>query len=96
VTVLARRVAATPDRTALVDAADGRQWRYRDLAIAVDRVADRLWRCLDTVGGSDRTDPPVSSAGDRRSQSVGNRRVSSAGDRQVRAGRCSSRRRPSS
>ena len=43
-TVLARRAAATPDRTALVDAADGRRWRYRDLDGAVERAAARLQR----------------------------------------------------
>lgn len=74
-TVLARRVGATPDRTALVDAADGRRWRYRDLAVAVDRVADRLRRCLDAV---DEVDRPVSSPGDQG--------VPSAGGRQVRVG----------
>ena len=40
--VLARRVAATPDRTALVDADHGRRWRYRDLDRLVDRAVDRL------------------------------------------------------
>ena len=35
---LAHRVAATPDRTALVDTGDGTAWTYRDL----DRVVDRL------------------------------------------------------
>ena len=64
--ILARRVAATPGRTALVDAADGRRWSYRDLATAVDRVADRLRRCLDTgAGGSGATERPSDSPGDR-------------------------------
>ncbi len=40
--LLARRAATTPDRTALVDAADGRRWRYRDLDTLVDRAVDRL------------------------------------------------------
>jgi O-succinylbenzoic acid--CoA ligase len=40
--LLARRAVATPDRTALVDAADGRGWRYRDLDALVDRAVDRL------------------------------------------------------
>jgi O-succinylbenzoic acid--CoA ligase len=40
--VLARRAAATPERTALVDAADGRCWQYRALDSLVDRAADRL------------------------------------------------------
>lgn len=40
--LLARRAATTPDRTALVDAADGRRWRYRDLDRLVDRAVDRL------------------------------------------------------
>jgi len=40
--ILARRVAATPERTALVDAADGHTWRYRDLDALVARAASRL------------------------------------------------------
>ena len=40
--VLARRVTATPDRTALVDAQDGRRWSYRQLDALVDRAAERL------------------------------------------------------
>ena len=40
--ILDRRVAATPERTALVDAADGHTWRYRDLDALVDRAAARL------------------------------------------------------
>jgi len=40
--VLAGRVAATPDQTALVDAADGRRWRYRDLDSLVDQTVDSL------------------------------------------------------
>jgi len=49
-TVLARRAAATPERTALVDAADGRRWRYRDLDRLVDRVADHLWERAPETG----------------------------------------------
>lgn len=40
--LLARRAATTPDRTALIDADTGRQWRYCDLDEDVDDVADRL------------------------------------------------------
>jgi len=40
--VLARRVTATPDRTALVDARDGRRWSYRHLDALVDRAVERL------------------------------------------------------
>ncbi len=40
--VLADRVATTPDRTALVDARDGRRWSYRHLDVLVDRTVERL------------------------------------------------------
>jgi O-succinylbenzoic acid--CoA ligase len=40
--VLADRVAATPDRTALVDARDDRRWSYRHLDVLVDRTVERL------------------------------------------------------
>jgi O-succinylbenzoic acid--CoA ligase len=40
--MLADRVAATPDRTALVDARDGRRWSYRHLDVLVDRTVERL------------------------------------------------------
>jgi O-succinylbenzoic acid--CoA ligase len=39
---LTRRTAATPDRLAVVDAADGRKWRYRDLNQWTDAVATHL------------------------------------------------------
>ena len=39
---LAHRVAATPERTALVDTADGTAWTYRELDRAVDGVAAAL------------------------------------------------------
>ena len=39
---LARRAATTPDRTAVIDAADGREWTYRELDNRVDRCATRL------------------------------------------------------
>jgi O-succinylbenzoic acid--CoA ligase len=39
---LAHRVAATPERTALVDTADGTVWTYRELDRAVDGVAAAL------------------------------------------------------
>ena len=40
--VLAHRVAATPERTALVDTADGTAWTYRELDRAVDGLAASL------------------------------------------------------
>ncbi len=40
--LLAHRVAATPNRTALVGADDGRTWTYRGLDAEVDDVATRL------------------------------------------------------
>ena len=40
--VLAHRVAATPERTAVVDTADGTTWTYRELDRVVDRVAADL------------------------------------------------------
>ncbi|WP_049899484.1 class I adenylate-forming enzyme family protein [Halococcus agarilyticus] len=40
--VLAHRVRATPDATALIDAGSGREWSYADLDAAVDRTAGRL------------------------------------------------------
>ncbi|ERH09397.1 MAG: acyl-CoA synthetases (AMP-forming)/AMP-acid ligases II [halophilic archaeon J07HX64] len=48
--VLARRVAATPDRTALVDARDSRRWSYRHLDALVDRAAERLRERAPAVG----------------------------------------------
>lgn len=41
-TVLASRVAATSERTALVDAEDDRTWCYRELDALVERAATRL------------------------------------------------------
>ncbi len=40
--VLAHRVAATPERTAVVDTADGTTWTYRELDRVVDGVAAEL------------------------------------------------------
>jgi O-succinylbenzoic acid--CoA ligase len=40
--LLAHRVRASPDATALVRARDGRAWTYRDLSVAVDHAAGRL------------------------------------------------------
>jgi len=45
--VLARRVAATPDRTAVIDATDGREWTYRELDGCVDRCLPRLREAVD-------------------------------------------------
>ena len=49
--VLARRVAATPGRPALVDAGDGRTWCYRELDGLVSRAVDRL---RERAPGTDR------------------------------------------
>ena len=44
--LLAHRVAATPDRTALVETTDGGAWTYREL----DRVVDRVVTALGSGG----------------------------------------------
>ncbi|PSP78471.1 o-succinylbenzoate--CoA ligase [Halobacteriales archaeon QS_1_68_20] len=49
--LLTHRVAATPDRTVLVDADDGRTWTYRDLDAAVDGTAAEL-AALGATSGS--------------------------------------------
>ncbi|MFB6228950.1 MAG: class I adenylate-forming enzyme family protein [Halobacteriales archaeon] len=48
--VLADRVAATPDRLALLDAASGETWSYADLDAAVDELAGRLASASITAG----------------------------------------------
>jgi len=54
--LLAHRVAVTPTTTAVVDAADGRAWSYRDLDRRVTLAVDRVRTTLDGVpdGASDR------------------------------------------
>ena len=48
--VLADRVAATPDRLALLDAASGEGWSYADLDAGVDELAGRLASVGVTAG----------------------------------------------
>ncbi|MCU4753400.1 acyl--CoA ligase [Halobacteria archaeon AArc-curdl1] len=40
--LLAQRTRTTPERTALIDVATEREWTYRDLDVAVDRLSRRL------------------------------------------------------
>jgi O-succinylbenzoic acid--CoA ligase len=51
---LSRRVTATPDRTAVVDATDGREWTYRELDDHVEDCVTRLRRRVDAPAESVR------------------------------------------
>jgi len=48
---VSHRAGTTPERTAVIDAEDGHQWRYRDLDAAVDAVAAGIDSAAETADG---------------------------------------------